>query len=423
VRAATLRTRVRRLVARTIVSRPAYRAFIQLPTTSTLVARAAFRTGRDHILRQALHRLERHRPDSVSPLLLRADLLTFEGRYEEALTVAERAAQLDPASPAAAARVVKLSDRACDQESTTRVVESAVTRFPRSVEVMWQVAMSCRSAERYGRIAHHWQQATAVPTDLPRVVRQLTSAAARAEQLDAAVEWYRRATTVLLDSTGPVPRPVVTRLAGLGARGALRDLCHALEGAGIPYFLVAGTALGLVREGGPLGADQDLDVGVFDADWDRDRLIALFTGDPRFDLDLHPQTQRVSLRHRGGSPIDVFRFYEEGGRVWHDGVFVRWHNTPFEVARRRIGGLDLPLPADIERYLVECYGEWRTPYPGFDAFTDDAPNVEVTWPEYHRLHLVRRGYERLATGDHAGAVSEFRRAGEVALAESVGRRR
>lgn len=418
-----LRTRARRLVARTIVSRPAYRAFIRLPATATLVARAAFRTGRDHILRQALHRLERHRPGAVSPLLLRADLLTFEGRYEEAWALAERAAKLDPASPAAAARVVKLCDRTRDEESATRAVVSAVTSFPRSVEVMWQAAMTCRNAERYDRIAHHWQEAADVRTDLPRVVRQLTSAAARAERLDAAVEWYRRATEVLLDYAGPAPRPVVTRLAGLGARSALRDLCHALEDGGIQYFFVAGTALGLVREGGPLGADQDLDVGVFDADWDRDRLIALFTDHPRFELDLHPQTTRVSLRHRGGSPVDIFRFYEEGGRVWHDGVFVRWHNSPFEVTRRRIGGLDLPLPADTERYLTECYGDWRTPYPGFDAFTDDAPNMEITWPEYHRLHLVRRGYERLATGDHAGAAAELRRADESRLAESIDDRR
>jgi tetratricopeptide (TPR) repeat protein len=418
-----LRTRARRLVARTIVSRPAYRAFIRHPATATLVARAAFRTGRDDILRQALHRLEHHRPDAAGPLLLRADLLTFEGRYEEALALAERAAELDPASPAAAARVIKLCDRTCDEESTTHAVVSAVTSFPRSVEVMWQVATACRTTDRYDRIAHQWQEVSDLRNDLPRVVRQLTSAAARAERLDAAVEWYRRATEVLLDSAGPVPRPVVTRLAGLGARNALRDLCHALEDGGIPYFLVAGTALGLVREGGPLGADQDLDVGVFDADWDRDRLIALFTDDPRFDLDLHPQTQRVSVRHRGGSPVDIFRFYEDGGRVWHDGVFVRWHNSRFEVVRRHIGGLDVPLPADTERYLTECYGDWRTPYPGFDAFTDDAPNMEITWPEYHRLHLVRRGYERLATGDRAGAATEFRRAGESALAESVVDRR
>ena len=125
-------------------------------------------------------------------------------------------------------------------------------------------------------------------------------------------------------------------------------------------------------------------------------MIELFTRDPRFDLDLHPQTQKVGLRHRGGAPIDIFRFYREGDVIWHDGVFVRWRNSPFTVARRDVGGQALPLPADPERYLTENYGDWRTPDPQFDAFTDDAPNLEVTWPEYQRMHLLRRAYERLA---------------------------
>jgi hypothetical protein len=188
----------------------------------------------------------------------------------------------------------------------------------------------------------------------------------------------------------------------------------------VPYFFVAGTALGLVREGRPLGTDNDIDVGVYDADWDRAALIDLFTRHPRFDLDLHPQTQRVGLRHRGGAPVDIFRFYPEDGQIWHDGVFVRWSNSPFEVVRRRIGGLEVPLPADSDRYLTENYGDgWRTPWPGFDAFTDDAPNVEITWPEYHRLHLLRRGYERLAVGDRAAAARELDRAGEPDLAAAV----
>jgi hypothetical protein len=96
---------------------------------------------------------------------------------------------------------------------------------------------------------------------------------------------------------------------------------------------------------------------------------------------------------------------------------VRWHNSSFPVVRQRIGGRSVPLPADPERYLTENYGDdWRTPWPGMDPFTDDAPNLEVTWPEYQRVHLLRRGYERLAAGDRAAASRELRRAGEPELA-------
>ena len=100
----------------------------------------------------------------------------------------------------------------------------------------------------------------------------------------------------------------------IGAWGAIADLREVFDGAGLPFFFAAGTALGLVREGRPLSADADIDVGVNEADWDRDALIEIFTRHPRFELDLHPLTSRVSLRHRGGSPIDVFRRESEAGR-------------------------------------------------------------------------------------------------------------
>jgi tetratricopeptide (TPR) repeat protein len=402
-----------------IVSSLAHRMFARLPATALLTARAAFRTGRDNILERTLDRLARRDPDAALVHLLRADLLTFQGGFADALRLAQHAATLDPGSPAAAARVVKLGYRVHDRAEAEHTAVAAVRRFPLVPEVMWQVALACDNDSQYGRVEAAWQESVSEPALLLRVVRQLGVAAARAGQLDAALSWYRRAIEVLLTSGGRAPQPAVTRLGGLGARQAIRDLCRVLDRAGVPFFFAAGTALGLVREGRPLGADGDIDVGLFEADWDRERLIALFARDPQFDLDLHPQSDKVGLRHRGGSPVDIFRFYRQDGRLWHDGVFVRWHNSPFRVARRRVGGADLPLPEEPDRYLTESYGDWRRPFPGFDAFTDDAPNLVVTWSEYQRMHLIRRGCQFLATGDRAGAVRELRRAGEEELARAT----
>jgi hypothetical protein len=411
------RTGARRAAARVLVSRPAYRLFTLVPATAALVARAAFRTARDGILEAALDRLARRDPPPTAAQVLRADLWTFQGRYGDALWAAESAALADPSSAAAAARVVRLSYQVRERADADRIAVAAVERFPLAPDVVWQAALACRTPAQYGRLHSAWQAQATDPPDLPKVVRQWAVAAVRAGEVDAAAGLYRQAVRVLLASPGPVPPAAVTRLAGLGAGQAIRDLCDALDRAGVPFFFAAGTALGLIREGRPLGADGDIDVGVYDADWDRDGLIDVFTRDPRFDLDLHPQSQKVGLRHRGGSPVDIFRFYEQDGRVWHDGVFVRWHNSPFGVVRRQIGGLSVPLPENAERYLTECYGDWRTPVPAFDAFTDDAPNLEVTWPEYQRVHLLRRAYERLAGGDREAARRELERAGERDLAD------
>lgn len=416
--AARLRSRARRAAARAVVWPPFYPVATRLPRTAYLAARAAFRTGRDDQLERTLDRLARRDPDAAAVPRLRAELRAFQGRYAEAVRAAEQAADRAPASPAASALVVQLSYRVRERAEADRRAVAAVRRFPHSPVVLWQAALACAAPEQYQLLAEAWT-AAADPAGRPRVVRQLAVAASRAGCLDAAADWYRQGVRWLLQTGQAAPPLVTTTLAGLGARQAIRDLTGALDRAGVRFFFAAGTALGLVRQGRPLGADGDIDVGVLAPDWDRDALLALFTGHRMFDLDLHPQTQKVGLRHRGGSPVDIFPFYEQGGRVWHDGVFVRWHNSPFEVSRRTIGGVRVPLPADAGRYLTESYGDWRTPKPEFDAFTDDAPNLEVTWPEYQRVHLLRRGYARLAAGDRAAARRELTRAGEPELAAAV----
>jgi tetratricopeptide (TPR) repeat protein len=394
-----------------------------LPTrwlpTAILAARAAFRTGQDDLLEAALEKLERRHADAPDVHLLRADLLTFYGRYAEALERAERARRLRPSSAAAMARVVQLSYRVHGDEEADRVAVTAVEQFPVTPSVMWPVAMASRTAEQYERIQAAWDGRVTDPAGLFPVVRQLAVAASRGGRTDAAADLYLRAIRLLPGSARVAATTVTTRLDGLGSSGAIDDLCHAFDDAGVPFFFAAGTALGLVREGRPVGADRDIDLGVFEEHWDRDALIDVFSRHPRFELDLHPQSSKVGLRHRGGSPIDVFKFYRDAGKVWHDGLFVRWHNSPFEVVRRSVGGRDVPLPEDADRYLTENYGDWRTPNAAFDAFTADAPNLEVTWPEYQRVHHLRRAYDHLVKGEVDRARQYLDLAGEAEVAAWV----
>jgi tetratricopeptide (TPR) repeat protein len=391
--------------------------------TALVAAKALFRAGQDELLSSTLDALARRHPDTAAVHLLHADLHAFHGRYEQALAAAQKADECQP-SAATVARVVKYGYRVLSGEQADLAAVAAVRRYPRSTEALWPVAVACASPVQYQRVATAWRERRpAEPADLLAVVRQLATAASRAGLPELSAEWYRQGITLLAGSGRTVAGPQVTTLAGLGGRRAVEDLCRVLDGAGVPFFFAAGTALGLVRERRLLGADNDIDIGIFDRDWQREKLIELFRYDPAFDLDLHPQTQKVGLRHRGGSPVDVFRFYRQGDRVWHDGVFVRWWNTPFKVERREIdgwAGRRLPLPADPERYLTENYGEgWRTPWPGFDAFTEDAPNLAVTRPEYQRAHRLRRAYQALAAGDRPAAARELRRAGDDQLAATL----
>jgi hypothetical protein len=360
-------------------------------------ARKAVQQGHDEVAQGLLSAASAHQPEAAGTHLVRADLASFHGDHAGALEEARQALALDPASAAAAARVVLLLHLLGSADADAETVQ-AVGRFPRSLQVLWVAGKACHSAERYRLLMSTWREA-ARPTDLARCVAPLATAAARAGLIPEAVALHLEALLTSPGGAGAAGVVSEPRLEGRGAWSALRDLRSAFDEAGIPFFFAAGTALGLVREGRPLDLDGDIDVGVLAEDFDREALVEVFRLHPAFAIDLdHPHSQKLRLKHRGGSPIDVFLFYEEGGRIWHDGVFVRWWNRPFGIERLEVRGERFPIPEGAERYLTDSYGDWRTPEPGFDAFVD-APNLEVTWPEYLALHRARRAYRALVSGD------------------------
>jgi tetratricopeptide (TPR) repeat protein len=387
-------------------------------STGIIAAKAAFRTGQDDLVDELLAELVDRFPHAPAVFELRAELREYRGEYAEALADAERARLLEPSRPTATAKVVRLTYRVKDHETADEVALAALRRMPLNQSVLWAVCKCCYTEEQAKRILGTWREAVPDHSQLPKAVWQLATAAARGHLADDACELYREAIIALHANPGIVKAAAPRVLEGKGAWSAIEDITDVLDRAGIPFFFAAGTALGLVREGRPLALDGDIDVGVFEADWDRDAFVELFRYDPRFTLDPNPMSKKVGLKHRGGSPIDIFRYYEEDGKVWHDGVFVRWDNSPFVVERQEINGLVLPVPADADRYLAENYGDWRTPNPEYDVFTE-APNFHVHWPEYARMHMLRHAFRALRAGDHDAAIADLKAAGEVQLATQL----
>ncbi|HZE38950.1 MAG TPA: LicD family protein [Stackebrandtia sp.] len=390
-------------------------------SVALVAARAVFRAGADDLLTDTLSTLDGRFPESPGLQEVHSDFHAYYGRYDEALRAARAGRMLQPSHAGCVARMVTYGYRVLDQADADAVAVDAIRRFPRTGQVLWAVAKLCDTAEQYRRLRAAWDSLPHEPEDLLKAVRQLATAAARAGEVDDASRLYLDAIE-LLRSGHRLDAPIVdSNLEGKSPWGAFEDLHEALTSAGIPYFIAAGTVLGLVRQGRPLSHDNDIDVGIREEDFDLDALVALFSKHPRFDFDVvHPHTKKLGLVHRGGSPIDIFRFYRDGDKMYHDAVFVRWANSPFEVKTREISGLHLPLPADPDTYLTENYGDWRTPNPKFDAFIEqDAPNVETTWPEYLRFHLIRRAFKKLGNGDREGSAEELRRAGEDSIASAL----
>ena len=181
------------------------------------------------------------------------------------------------------------------------------------------------------------------------------------------------------------------------ARTALADLAEALPVEQWRWYVISGTFLGIVREGGFLAHDYDIDVGVtFDPAHPEvlDDLVAALRRSPRFVVKKLDDAQTVvetepgryaverapalvKLIHENGINVDVFVHHLAGDRVWHGSSIHRWENSAFDLADYVLAGVPVLGPADADRYLTENYGDWRTPVTQFNC-TTGTPNLVIT---------------------------------------------
>lgn len=244
----------------------------------------------------------------------------------------------------------------------------------------------------------HAQQLHCAPAYHPSLADYLAKGAQRGGDFAQAIQHWQD--TLARVSAQRMPRslrrPRRVDFSVVNASEALKDVKNALESAGIPMFLVSGTLLGCVRNGGLLGHDHDIDIGVWD-DVSPERLIEVTSQAGMFHL--LPQRHKGCLRvkHLNGIAIDIFTHYREPTTYWHGGVKVRWHNVPFELASRKFLGQHYLIPADFDTYLTENYGDWRVAQHTFDS-TLDTPNAEILCERELVIHAYQQCYRALLTG-------------------------
>ncbi len=170
------------------------------------------------------------------------------------------------------------------------------------------------------------------------------------------------------------------------ARQALGDFAALFPVDRLPWFVISGTFLGLVREGGFLDHDYDIDLGIDAADADLDAIIDGISGSDNFRLgkidylktlsprkdggcDLVVRPILVKIRHQNGVAVDLFMHYSENDISWHGSSVHRWENSSFDLTGYTLEGIPVLGPADADRYLSENYGDWRTPVTDFRCYT------------------------------------------------------
>jgi hypothetical protein len=169
---------------------------------------------------------------------------------------------------------------------------------------------------------------------------------------------------------------VVTPAAGHRVLCLLDDL---LREAGHRPFLVSGTLLGVVRQGGLLEHDYDLDLGLLPGDGDVEAVGRTLAA--HRDLTVTVDEERVWGTHVNGVAFDVFLHYEEAGRVFHATRAHAWWNTPFDLSPRALGNREFWCPDDVDTYLRENYGNWQQPVAWYHKSFDTPNRVFRDTPE------------------------------------------
>ncbi|TQR61346.1 LicD family protein [Campylobacter troglodytis] len=177
-------------------------------------------------------------------------------------------------------------------------------------------------------------------------------------------------------------------LSKADAKEALQDLDATLKKEGIEMFFISGLFLGLIREKNFISHDYDLDLGVFESDLEK--LRDIFIKSKVFLISDEGFFKGLKLLHINGAKIDLFVHYEEEGKVYHDGHFTRWSNSPFKLIEREFLGQNYLSPKDKHLYLSENYGaDYLVPKNSLNYNTYlDTPNMQVTQKEHFITVLI-----------------------------------
>lgn len=175
----------------------------------------------------------------------------------------------------------------------------------------------------------------------------------------------------------------------------LREFDRICRKYGLRYWCVGGTLIGAIRHKGWIPWDGDVDVHMFDTDWERFLSVAreeLPTTMAAFNdsdigkiKDLYSHYKEMSNDHHSGLQIDVFKYKETHIKdvhaiqayvnIWRGEYFYKdtgnfEYNLIFPLKELEFEGIRVFVPGMFEKFCQICY----------DAFPPALPPIEKRFP-------------------------------------------
>lgn len=156
---------------------------------------------------------------------------------------------------------------------------------------------------------------------------------------------------------------------------------NTLSEENIPFFLIAGTLLGCIRDQTPLAHDRDVDIGILKNVSNKEIIEALRTNND-FSVPLYYTQEQMYLTvEYKGTPIDIFRHEVKEDYIWcgisRDPRDMKWRYTPFNLKKIKVLGLWLHAPNQPEKYLYENYGDWKKPDKSYSSVLSSPARYDI----------------------------------------------
>ena len=169
----------------------------------------------------------------------------------------------------------------------------------------------------------------------------------------------------------------------------LQEVDYILKSLEIPYFFMAGTLLGCIREGDFIGHDEDIDLGIFIEDLDDKLVKALqYKG---FSLDRVLGTRELGLEYsflKEGVQVDLFFYYHDTNCIWHGSWYphegqmklIKYAFDYFDIQATTFHDNPFPIPSEPEKFLETVYGPtWREKDTKWHWATSPKNVIDAPW--------------------------------------------
>jgi hypothetical protein len=161
----------------------------------------------------------------------------------------------------------------------------------------------------------------------------------------------------------------------VNAERTLVEVRRVLDSCGVPFFLILGTCLGVVRDGRLIGFDTDVDIGclIEDIRNEAERVVVEFAA-AGFEAHIvsNPLTfPRAVVVKRDGIKVDIAGFLKHDGERYCPSSFLDYclvYPAALVEETETVDylGCTWRVPSPVQEYLARHYGPgWVNPDPKY----------------------------------------------------------